>query len=77
MRYFTIDDPNGTELRAIRMDRRWFPAHHCTRDDREGLWDCIDLPAGPAPQPAGGERHAVPEVYRPAPDARSRPRWPS
>jgi S1-C subfamily serine protease len=32
------------------MDRRWFPAHHCERDDRQGLWDCRDLPAGPVPK---------------------------
>src|SRR3954452_3905375 len=51
VRFITIDDPNGSQLRSIRMDRRWFPAHHCERDDRAGLWDCKDLPAGPAPKP--------------------------
>jgi S1-C subfamily serine protease len=51
VRFITIDDPNGSQLRSIRMDRRWFPAHHCERDDREGLWDCKDLAAGPAPKP--------------------------
>jgi S1-C subfamily serine protease len=33
------------------MDRRWFPAHHCERDDREGLWDCKDLASGPPSKP--------------------------
>ena len=33
VRYITIDDPNGSQLRSIRMDRLWFPAHHCERDD--------------------------------------------
>jgi S1-C subfamily serine protease len=51
VRFITIDDPNGSQLRSIRMDRRWFPAHHCERDDRAGLWDCKDLAAGPAPKP--------------------------
>jgi S1-C subfamily serine protease len=51
VRYLTIDDPNGSQLRAIRMDRLWFPAHHCTRDDAKGVWDCRDLPPGPPPKP--------------------------
>lgn len=50
-RYFTIEEPNGTELRSFRMDRRWFPAHFCTRNDTSGLWDCTDLPPVPPSQP--------------------------
>ena len=51
VRYLTIDDPNSTDLRTIRMDRLWFPAHHCERNDASGVWDCRDLPAGPAARP--------------------------
>jgi S1-C subfamily serine protease len=51
IRFITIDDPNGSQLRSVRMDRRWFPAHHCERDDAQGLWDCKDLTAGPTPKP--------------------------
>jgi pro-apoptotic serine protease NMA111 len=51
VRYLTIDDPNNTELRPIRMDRLWFPAHHCERNDATGLWDCRDLAPGPAAKP--------------------------
>ncbi len=51
VRFSTIDDPNGSQLRSIRMDRRWFPARHCVRDDAEGLWDCNKLPPGPPPEP--------------------------
>jgi S1-C subfamily serine protease len=51
IRYLTIDDPNGSKLSSVRMDRRWFPAHHCERDDAKGVWDCKDLPPGPAPKP--------------------------
>jgi pro-apoptotic serine protease NMA111 len=51
LRYITIDDPNGSQLRAVRMDRLWYPAHHCERDDAKGWWDCKDLAPGPAPKP--------------------------
>ena len=51
VRFLTIDDPNSTDLRTIRMDRLWFPAHHCERNDAAGLWDCHDLAPGPAPKP--------------------------
>ena len=52
VRFVTIDDPNGSQLRSIRMDRLWFPAKHCDRNDASGVWDCKDLPAGPASKPA-------------------------
>ena len=58
VRYVTIDDPNRTELRSVRMDRRWFPAHRCARNDTTGYWDCSDLPApgsAPAPVAASGD----------------------
>lgn len=51
VRFSTIDDPNGSQLRAIRMDRRWFPANRCMRDDSLGLWPCKPLAAGPEPRP--------------------------
>jgi S1-C subfamily serine protease len=50
-RFFTIDDPNGSQLRSFRMDRKWFPAHRCTRDDTQGLWACKDLAAGAVSKP--------------------------
>ena len=56
LRFSTIDDPNGSQLRSVRMDRRWFPARRCTRNDASGTWDCVDIARGPAPKPlAGGE----------------------
>ncbi|MBV8743295.1 MAG: trypsin-like peptidase domain-containing protein [Sinobacteraceae bacterium] len=69
VRYITIDDPNGSQLRSVRMDRRWFPAHHCERDDREGIWDCKDLPAGPAPKPIKVSATAFPKYKDPRLDA--------
>jgi S1-C subfamily serine protease len=53
-RFITIDDPNGSQLRSVRMDRRWFPAQRCVRDDTIGVWPCTPLPAGPPPKPAAG-----------------------
>ncbi|MGB8328012.1 MAG: trypsin-like peptidase domain-containing protein, partial [Steroidobacteraceae bacterium] len=38
VRFFTLDDPNGSQLRSMRMDRRWFPARKCRRNDASGLW---------------------------------------
>ncbi len=55
VRYKTIDDPNRTELRSVFMDRRWFPARHCVRNDASGYWDCFNLAAGvAAAEPTGG-----------------------
>jgi S1-C subfamily serine protease len=47
LRYFTLDDPRGQQWRVIRMDRRWFPARKCQRDDEQGFWPCEDLAPGP------------------------------
>jgi S1-C subfamily serine protease len=66
VRYLTIDDPNSTDLRTIRMDRLWFPARHCERNDASGVWDCRDLPAGPAVKPAAVSATQFPKY----PDAR-------
>ncbi|HTY50987.1 MAG TPA: trypsin-like peptidase domain-containing protein [Steroidobacteraceae bacterium] len=53
VRYFNLDEPNSTQLRSVRMDRRWFLAARCTRDDHSGVWDCVNLSAPPpAPPPA-------------------------
>ncbi|MEP7246905.1 MAG: trypsin-like peptidase domain-containing protein, partial [Gammaproteobacteria bacterium] len=54
VRFSTIDDPNGSQLRSVRMDRRWFPGHRCARDDVHGLWNCTDLAAGPPSKPVTG-----------------------
>jgi pro-apoptotic serine protease NMA111 len=51
VRYTTMDDPNGSVLKSFRMDRRWFPARQCQRDDALGIWPCQDLPAGASPKP--------------------------
>jgi S1-C subfamily serine protease len=33
------------------MDRTWFPARYCVRNDQSGVWPCEDLDAGPEPSP--------------------------
>ncbi|HWJ04599.1 MAG TPA: trypsin-like peptidase domain-containing protein [Steroidobacteraceae bacterium] len=45
LRYSTLEDPKGSETRVMRMDRSWFAARQCRRDDATGLWPCQDLPA--------------------------------
>ena len=49
VRYVTLEDPRGAQLKVIRMDRRWFPARKCHRDDALGIWPCVGIAAGPAP----------------------------
>jgi S1-C subfamily serine protease len=49
VRYVTLEDPRATQLKVIRMDRRWFPARKCKRDDALGIWPCVGLKAGPLP----------------------------
>jgi S1-C subfamily serine protease len=49
VRYVTLEDPRAVQLKVIRMDRRWFPARKCKRDDTLGTWPCLGLSPGPAP----------------------------
>ncbi len=68
VRYSTVDDPNGSSVRSVRMDRRWFPSRHCLRDDAAGLWQCAPLPAlGAAkPETGGATRFSRPDDPRAA-----------
>jgi S1-C subfamily serine protease len=49
VRYVTLEDPRAVQLKVIRMDRRWFPARECKRDDTLGTWPCISISPGPVP----------------------------
>ena len=51
VRFTTLDDPKGSDTRVMRMDRSWFPARHCRRDDATGRWPCTDLPPAPPAEP--------------------------
>jgi S1-C subfamily serine protease len=68
VRYSTVDDPNGSSVRSARMDRRWFPANHCLRDDAAGLWQCAPLPVLGSEKPSvgGSTRFSKPEDVRAA-----------
>jgi pro-apoptotic serine protease NMA111 len=47
VRYVTLEDPRAAQLKVIRMDRRWFPARKCKRDDVLGTWPCVGISPGP------------------------------
>jgi S1-C subfamily serine protease len=68
VRYSTVDDPNGSSVRSARMDRRWFPANHCLRDDAAGLWQCAALPnlGSTKPEVGGSTRFSKPDDPRAA-----------
>ena len=65
LRYTTIDDPNGSQLKSMRMDRRWFPARACQRDDKAGIWPCQDLPPGPESKPVAVGATSFPKTTDP------------
>ena len=48
VRYVTLEDPRASQLKVVRIDRRWFPARKCKRDDVLGIWPCVALSEGPA-----------------------------
>ena len=48
-RFFTLDDTRNSQVRSLRIDRKWFPARRCKRDDTLGWWPCRELAAGPSP----------------------------
>ena len=65
VRYYDFDNPRATNLRSVRVDRRWFPAAHCRRDDATGDWPCEPLPeVGEAPLPPAATTSFPPESDR-------------
>ncbi|MDP2323257.1 MAG: trypsin-like peptidase domain-containing protein [Gammaproteobacteria bacterium] len=73
VRFVTLEEPASSKVRVARMDRRWFPAVRCRRDDRSGEWPCRTLAPGPEPSaPEGGVASFVEQ-----PDARLRRITPS
>ena len=49
VRFFTLEDTRAQQVRVVRIDRQWFPARRCRRDDALGWWPCRALAAGPPP----------------------------
>jgi S1-C subfamily serine protease len=60
LRFYTPDDPQRTALQVARMDRRWFPAMRCKRDDTLGYWPCHALAdVEPPATPEAGTAHFI------------------
>lgn len=51
LRYFTPDEPDALKVQSVRVDRRWYPAQRCKRDDELGTWICRPLEPPPSPVP--------------------------
>ena len=51
VRYVNMENPQNSVVRLLEMDRVWFPAQRCARDDVTGSWPCRALADGPAPKP--------------------------
>lgn len=49
LRFYTMEDASTSRQAIMRMDRRWFPAARCHRDDASGEWPCVHL-AEPPPR---------------------------
>jgi S1-C subfamily serine protease len=52
VRYVNMENPQNSVVRLLEMDRVWFPAQRCVRDDKSGSWPCRTLADGPEPEPA-------------------------
>jgi len=51
VRYVTMENPQNSVVRLLQMDRTWYPARRCARNDALGYWPCRDLAEGPRPLP--------------------------
>ena len=49
VRYINMENPQNSVVRLLEMDRIWFPARRCVRDDATGSWPCRTLADGPEP----------------------------
>lgn len=52
VRFVNMENPRDSVVRLLEMNRVWFPAKRCSRDDAAGVWPCRPLAAGPAPEVA-------------------------
>ncbi|MEN7343546.1 MAG: trypsin-like peptidase domain-containing protein [Pseudomonadota bacterium] len=50
VRFVTMETPTRRELRILRIDRTWYPANICSREDASGVWPCEALAGGPSPE---------------------------
>ncbi len=47
IRFITFGETLRLRVAIFTMDRRWFVAEYCQRNDASGVWDCRDLDNGP------------------------------
>jgi pro-apoptotic serine protease NMA111 len=46
-RYYMPDTPGTERVHVVRIERRWFEARRCERDDAQRFWSCRQLAAAP------------------------------
>ena len=51
LRFATSDQPNRALPAVVRVDRRWYAARFCRRDDALGTWPCEMLTTDAVPAP--------------------------
>ena len=51
VRFVNMENPRTSVVRLLEMNRVWFPAKRCARDDTSGNWPCRPLAEGPEPEP--------------------------
>lgn len=49
--FYSLNNVRQVLHQVITMDRRWFPAETCHRDDDQGLWPCDEWPIAPEASP--------------------------
>lgn len=47
LRYVVMRDPRNSIVQSVQMDRTWFPARRCVRNDETGVWPCTPIAEGP------------------------------
>lgn len=47
LRYVVMRDPRNSIVQSVQMDRTWFPARRCVRNDETGVWPCTPIDEGP------------------------------
>tara|TARA_R110002096_G_scaffold64920_3_gene158054 strand:- start:42001 stop:44799 length:2799 start_codon:yes stop_codon:yes gene_type:complete len=52
VRYINMENSTNSTVRVLEMDRVWFPAQRCERNDGPEGWLCRELADGPEPEPA-------------------------
>ena len=51
VRYINMENSKNSTVRVLEMDRVWFPARRCERNDGPEGWLCRELAEGPEPAP--------------------------